>query len=144
MNRVETLKVHTQPHLRFLDTSLWIEALRRGGPPEARDAVADAVETGTAIINGLVRMELLRGARDAGEFSRLSRLLDAVVSVPLDPATLDLAASLGFELRRASILIPAVDLILAASAITHEAELLHCDRHFSLIAAHSNLRQRRV
>lgn len=129
---------------QFIDTSLWVEALRRGGPPSARAAVARAIEAGLAVINGLVRAELLRGARDEDELRRLARLLEAAVCVPLTPTTLDGAARLGFDLRRASVTIPTIDLIVAAAAITQEALLLHCDRHFELIASHSALQQYRV
>lgn len=140
--RQQLSSTHAGP--QFIDTSLWIEALRRGGPPSTRAAVAGAVEAGLAVINGLVRAELLRGARDEEEFHRLSLLLEAAVCVPVSTATLDGAARLGFDLRRASVTVPTIDLIVAAAAITQEALLLHCDRHFEMIASHSALQQYRV
>lgn len=129
---------------QLIDTSLWIEALRRDGPLAARRAVTDAVEGGTAIINGLVMSELLRGAQDERDYDRLKTMLEAVVCVPLTPATLEEAGRLGFDLRRSGAIVPTVDLVIAASAVTQEAELLHCDRHFEIIATRSALRQRQV
>jgi predicted nucleic acid-binding protein len=129
---------------QLIDTSLWIEALRQGGPASARRAVADALESGTAVVNGLVRSELLRGARSEQDLARPSGLLEGVVCVPLTPSTFEKAARLGFDLRLSGAQLPTVDLVIAASAMVQDAELLHCDRHFEIIAAHSPLRQRLV
>lgn len=125
----------------LIDTSLWIEALRRTGSATARKAVAQAVEPGMALVNGLILTELLKGARDDGEYRRLERLLDATTSLPVDSSTWSRAARLGFDLRRAGVSVPTVDLAIAACALETGVPLLHADAHFELIAAHSELEQ---
>ena len=125
----------------LIDTSLWIEALRRSGPSSARRAVAQAVEPGMALVNGLILTELLKGARDDRDFQRLELLLDATTSLPLDRSTWKRAARLGFDLRRAGVSVPTVDVIIAASALEAGVRLLHVDAHFELIAAHAGLEQ---
>ncbi len=125
----------------MIDTSLWIEALRRSGSATARRVVAQAVEPGIALVNGLILTELLKGPRDDGEFRRLELLLEATTCLPMDRSTWDRAARLGFDLRRAGVSVPTVDLAIAASALQAGVPLLHADTHFELIAAHSELRQ---
>lgn len=125
----------------MIDTSLWIEALRRCGSVSARRVVAQAVEPGMALVNGLILTELLKGARDDGEFRRLELLLEATTCLPVDRSTWDRAARLGFDLRRLGVSVPTVDLAIAASALQAGVPLLHADTHFELIANHSELRQ---
>ncbi|HZJ02891.1 MAG TPA: PIN domain-containing protein, partial [Thermoleophilia bacterium] len=119
-----------------------IEALRPSGSRAARRLTYEAVDTGVAITNGLIRLELLAGARDQGMWDRLSDLLDAVVTVPTSAETWNLAARLGFALRRGGAAVPNTDLVIAASALEHEAALIHLDRHFEVIAGVSTLEQR--
>jgi len=128
----------------LIDTSLWIEALRRSGSPAARRTVAQAVEPGMALVNGLIRAELLKGAKDEPEFRRLELLLEATTSLPLDERTWTRAARLGFDLRRAGVSVPTVDLAIAAGALEAGVPLLHMDAHFELIADHVDLEQRFV
>lgn len=128
----------------LIDTSLWIEALRRSGAPAARQAVAQMVEPGLALVNGLIRAELLKGARDEPDFSRLELLLEATTSLPFKESTWTRASRLGFDLRRVGVLVPTVDLAIAASSLEADVPLLHRDAHFELIADHVALRQQFV
>lgn len=125
----------------LIDTSIWIEALRRSGSAAARRIVSQAVEPGLALVNGLILVEVLRGARDEGELSRLERLFDATTCLPLDRSTWSRAARLGFDLRRAGVSVPTVDLTIAACALEADVPILHADAHFELIGARSDLRQ---
>ncbi|MHB9150619.1 MAG: type II toxin-antitoxin system VapC family toxin [Thermoleophilia bacterium] len=125
----------------LIDTSLWIEAFDRSGTPEARRVVRAVVEPGLALVNGLIMAELLRGARDRSDFERLELLLGATTSLALDRPTWERAARLGFDLRRAGVTVPTVDLIIAASAMEAGVTLLHMDAHFESIAAHVPLKQ---
>ncbi|MHB1345169.1 MAG: type II toxin-antitoxin system VapC family toxin [Thermoleophilia bacterium] len=136
---METLSERAGPLL--IDTSLWIEGLRRSGSSTARRIVAQAVEPGLALVNGLILVEILSGARDEGELRRLERLFEATTCLPLDRPIWSRAARLGFDLRRAGVSIPTVDLTIAACALEADVPLLHIDAHFELIAAHSELEQ---
>jgi predicted nucleic acid-binding protein len=46
---------------------------------------------------------------------------------------------LGYDLRRAGLTIPTVDIMIAALALEYDCLLLHADRHFEQIAKHSPL-----
>jgi hypothetical protein len=125
----------------LIDTSLWIEALDRSGAPAARSLVRAVVEPGLALVNGLIMAELLRGARDTSDFERLELLLGATTCLTLDRPTWERAARLGFDVRRAGVTVPTVDLAIAASAMEAGVTLLHMDAHFERIAAHAPLEQ---
>lgn len=125
----------------LIDTSLWIEALDRSGAPDARGVVRAVVEPGLALVNGLIMAELLRGARDTSDFERLQLVLEATTDLALDRPTWKRAARLGFDLRRAGVTVPTVDLAIAASAMEAGVTLLHMDAHFELIAVHAPLNQ---
>jgi predicted nucleic acid-binding protein len=128
----------------LIDTSLWIEVFRRDGSEPARRAVADVVESGLAVTNGLIVSELLRGARDEQDYLRLQSLLGATTAVSFTSATWQRTARLGFDLRREGLTVPTVDLAIASCALEEGFVLAHRDRHFSLIAAHSPLQERFV
>ena len=125
----------------LVDTSLWIEAFRLGGSPAAQRTVADIVESGLALVNGLIVSELLKGARDETDYERLVAVLGATTTIGLTAAVWARAARLGFELQRAGVTIPTVDLAIASNALEEGFTLVHRDRHFALVAAHAPLRQ---
>lgn len=56
----------------------------------------------------------------------------------------DLAAEIGYSLRRRAITIPAPDLIIAASAIRAEAVLYHSDSHYDVLSRHVDLKARNL
>jgi predicted nucleic acid-binding protein len=60
----------------------------------------------------------------------------------LEDEDFDLAAGIGFDLRRLGRTVPSTDLIIAACAIRARAELLHVDDHFADIAKVSALAAR--
>ena len=60
----------------------------------------------------------------------------------LSGAWFELACSMGYDLRRGGLTVPATDLIIAASALRAGAEVAHLDEHFAQIASVSSLGQR--
>jgi len=51
---------------------------------------------------------------------------------------------MGFKLRKAGIIVPLADILIASVAIRHGSPLLHRDKHFSLIAKNTKLNQEQV
>ncbi|MFP3939016.1 MAG: PIN domain-containing protein [Thermoanaerobaculia bacterium] len=126
----------------LLDTSALIEYYRPQGDPEVRAAVAEVIAADRAAVNGVVQVELLAFARGDEERKTLTSDFKAFHFLDLGREQFDRACNLGFTLRRDGITIPATDLIIAASAITAGAELLHGDGHFDRIAEVSELEAR--
>jgi predicted nucleic acid-binding protein len=124
------------------DSSALIEYYRRGGSPAVQDAVAAAITEDALAFNGVIFVEVVGFAADERERRALLASFGAFHRLVLDDADYELAASIGFDLRRRGRTVPATDLIIAACAIRARAELLHVDDHFDEIATVSALASR--
>jgi predicted nucleic acid-binding protein len=124
------------------DSSVLIEYFRRGGSGAAQEAVAAAIAKDLLAFNGIIFVEVVGFAADERERRALLATFTAFRRLVLDDADFELAASLGFELRRRGRTVPSTDLIIAACAIRAGAELLHVDDHFDEIAGVSALASR--
>jgi predicted nucleic acid-binding protein len=121
------------------DSSALIEYYRRHGIREVQDAVTTAIDRDELAVNGIIYVEIVGFAADDRELQALQEDFRAFHRLALVDEDFELAASLGFELRRRARTVPATDLIIAASAIRAKAELLHIDDHFEEIAKVSPL-----
>ncbi|MCI2429482.1 PIN domain nuclease [Candidatus Acetothermia bacterium] len=128
--------------LVLIDTSVWIAALRVGGPVVVRHEVEQLLAASRAATTPIVMLELLSGTRSSREFRELKEDLEALGQLELTPAVWERAYRLGCELRRAGLTVPIVDILIATLALEHGCMLLHADRHFEQIARHSPLRTR--
>ncbi len=127
--------------LHLVDSSVWLEVLPPGGSASSLRARIDSLLAADAVATtGMVRLELLGGARTEAEYRRLTELLSALHFLPLPEEGWDEAAHLGFELRRRGITVPFTDLLIAAVALRGGVVLLHRDHHFDLIASHLPLK----
>jgi predicted nucleic acid-binding protein len=122
----------------IVDSSAWIEYLRRTGSP-ADLQVTELVERESPVagVTEPVIMELLAGARDSADFRKLRRLTSAMPLVRVDPVCdYTEAAALYKVLRGAGVTIRSVtDCLIAAIAWRREATLVHADIDFDRIAA---------
>ena len=126
---------------RFLvDTSVWLEVLppgRRSG--DLRQRVDELLAWDVVATTGMVRLELLGGARSQEEWSRLRELLSALHLLAVTEEDWDEAARLGFQLRREGAAAPFTDLLIGAVAMRAGAVVLHRDRHFDVMASRLGL-----
>lgn len=118
----------------LVDTSAWIDALRRDGDPQMRAAVRDATVDGRAVLCDIVLLELWNGASGAGEQRILRELARDLRKLPTPPEVWDAATELARRCRRAGVSAPATDVLIAACAQHHGLPILHRDSHFDLIA----------
>jgi len=119
----------------LIDTSAWVEAMRRQGDEETRNAVHAALTTGRARFCDVVRLELWNGMGDARERKWLSELEQALETVPTDTAVWTEATRLAQESRRLGFTVPATDLLVEACSRVHKLEILHRDSHFDRLAS---------
>ena len=124
------------------DSSALIEFYRPSGNPRARRLIARAIAAGELAVNGIIQVEILAFARDEAQRRKLAADFRAFDHLPLGRDEFDLAAALGFDLRRQGITVPATDLVIAASAMRAGATLFHLDAHFERIAEHADLAER--
>ena len=127
-------------NLVLIDTSVWILALRKSPPPAVKDEVAHLLAENRVAIVPLICLELLGGTKSLNEFNRLKNRLSALHQIPADEANWETAIQLAFNLRQRGKIIPYTDIIIASAAIINNCTLLHCDRHFDLMAENTDLK----
>lgn len=130
-----------RPELYLVDTSVWLEVLPPGrGSDTLRQRMDQLLVADQVATTGMVRLELLGGARTQEEWQRLSDLLSALHALPVEGEHWEAAARWGFQLRRQGVTVPFTDLLIGSVAARHGAVVLHLDHHFDLMAVHLSLR----
>jgi predicted nucleic acid-binding protein len=112
----------------LVDTNIYIRLLKQNRDPAA--AFFEHYDTVNLVTCGMVRLEVLRGIRHDRIRERLSRFLDTMQYVPVDPALWDEAALLAWRADRAGYVIPNPDAFIAACAFRRGAAVLTEDRDF--------------
>ncbi len=121
--------------MKLIDTSSWIEQLRRGGDPDVRARVEALLVAGEAAWCPMVRLELWNGARGGRERSALTAIEKEIVSLEIGPEAWHAAEALARSARARGVTIPATDLLVAACARHHGVAVEHNDAHFAQIAS---------
>jgi predicted nucleic acid-binding protein len=126
--------------VRLIDTSAWVEYLRRSGTPitlKVRRAIRDS----TAATTDVVMMEVLAGTNDTAQLARWERLLARCTY--LEPVIRDDAESAArlFRVCRSAGETPRAlnDCLVAAIALRCGLPVLHRDRDFDVLARHTGL-----
>lgn len=103
------------------------------------------VGRGELCLCAMTRLEILYSARSAVEYQQLRFDLDAYRDLRIDAATMAAAESGQAELATSGRhRIPLPDLVVAACAQQHGADVLHVDRHFDVLAEIFGFRSLRV
>ena len=128
---------------RLLDTSLWIDFTRTRSPVALKQCIAPYVLDPAAHLAEPVRFEVLRAARPDE-----ARLLEAQFdTLPMLATPADLwqqAINLGQACRQIGRTVLSLDLLIAAVALHHNAELVSFDADFEAITLVSALRINRL
>ena len=114
----------------LVDTSSWVETLRESGKTDVRDRVVAFVVSGEAVWCDPVRLELWHGARGHEEKRRLEEMDRTLLSLPIDQPVWDLSMNMARRARSGGVTVPPMDLLIAACARRHQADLEAVDRHF--------------
>ncbi len=121
--------------MKLVDTSSWIDALRRDGDPAIKARVAGLLRDGTAAWCDMVRLELWNGLRGAAERKHMEELEADVNNLGTTDAVWAKARKLAQRARAKGITVPGADLIIAACAWEHGVEMEHDDAHLTALAA---------
>lgn len=127
----------------LVDTSVWIEVFRK----PARLKLESAVDFDDVVTCLPVIQEVLQGFDDERAFVLAREAMHAlpVVESPLARPVFDHAADMYRAARRAGLPVRSgVDCLIAACALRHGLEVLHCDRDYDTLARISALRSRRI
>jgi predicted nucleic acid-binding protein len=124
------------------DTSAWVEYLRATGSPANRRLRQLIAERGDLVTTDVVVMEVLAGAGTEERAGQLRRLLNRFELVPVAGlADFESAAGIYRRCQRGGETVRALnDCLIAAVALRSEAEVLHRDRGYEVIARHTPLR----
>jgi predicted nucleic acid-binding protein len=123
-----------------IDTSAWIESFRPGGDGALGGLVKDLILKGRVLLPGIIRTEILRGAKNRREYNRLSDLLKGLTYLLVEEEFWGKLAEFSFGLFRKGIAVPLTDTYIALICIENNASLLHRDKHFDLIARNTPLK----
>ena len=120
-----------QGRLLLVDSSIYIDLLRAGRSPT--DEFRSALEAGSLLTCGIIRLEVLRGIIDDGVRAWMEGLFDEVTTCPLDEGLWRNAAHLAWGLDRRGRVLPMLDLAIASCALRTGAVVVSRDPHFRLI-----------
>jgi predicted nucleic acid-binding protein len=122
----------------LVDSSAWIESLRRNGDIRVKLAVEGLLEAYEAQWCSPVRLEVLGGARP-GERAHLGKRFSVIPYRPSCEDDWDRAIALAWRLRSRGLTVPWLVVLTAAIAIHDGVRLYTIDAHFHEIAKHSGL-----
>lgn len=117
--------------MTVIDTSAWIEMLRAGGRSDVRQRVNGLLVSGAACTVPMVRLELWNGARGDMEKRALRVFEDSLPELEMNAEVWDEACELARLARSAGLTVPAADILIAACAKHHGADVETIDAHFS-------------
>ena len=123
------------------DTGLWIALTRSRSPRALKAFVAPYINNPNAALAEPIVFELLRNATDP-EAIQLTHLFQSLPLLAGPPSLWSDAVQLGRRCRAAGLSIGSIDLLIATTAIHHDAQLITFDTDFPRIAAVSKLRAR--
>ncbi len=114
----------------FLDSGILIRHLR--DLPKYPELIDQLADEGELFISSYTRLEIVRGMREF-ERNKTIRLLDSLVTIPMDSSIADYAGELIFTWRSRGISLGDADALIAASAIQLEIALATTNaRHFPM------------
>ena len=126
---------------RLIDTSLWIDFTRKKSPMALKSAILPWIMDPEASLCEPIAFEILRHA-SANEKKHLQTQFSTLPLLSTPTTLWHAAAQLGSTCRAKGVNAGSLDLLIAACAIHHQAELITFDSDFLAIAQCSTLRLR--
>jgi predicted nucleic acid-binding protein len=84
---------------------------RRDPVPEIRNRIDSLLKEDAVITTGMIRLEILAGARTEKEYRRLKSRFDALESIETDDDLWRNAREHGFKLRRKGLTVISLDIV---------------------------------
>ena len=124
----------------IIDTSVWIESFRPRGDQSLHRLVKDLILSELVLLPGIIKTELLRGAKNKKDFNQLSRLLKGLAYLAVHEDFWERLSEFSFQLFRKGIAVPLTDTYIALLCIENQASILHRDKHYDMIAKKTKLK----
>ena len=116
----------------LVDSSVWIEALRRSGRLDVKLALEGLLEEYEASWCGPVKLEVLGGARPQ-ERKALEEQFSYIPYFPMTDAAWDAAKNLAWRLRDQGCTAPWNDILIASLSVKAGCRIYAVDKHFNLM-----------
>lgn len=116
----------------LVDTSVWVEMFRSTGSP-AVDVLGGLLRDGLVCTHGLIRAEILSGARSLRDYKRLEEGFSALIDLPDPPDLWDRVGRARYRLARKGFQVSVADMVVASVAAHHGRPLFTLDHDFQAI-----------
>ena len=116
----------------LVDSSVWIEALRRDGRLDVKLALENLLEEYEASWCGPVKLEVLGGARQQDR-KTLEEQFSCIPYFPMTDAAWDAAKNLAWRLRDRGCTAPWNDILIASLSVKADCRIYAVDKHFELM-----------
>jgi predicted nucleic acid-binding protein len=123
----------------LVDSSAWIEALRRNGDLRVKLAVEALLDAYEAQWCSPIRLEVLGGARRE-ERTRLGHWFSVIPYRPVREEDWERGVALAWRLRDGGLDVPWLDVLISAVALYDNVRLYAVDAHFREISQRTGLR----
>ncbi len=123
----------------LVDSSAWIEALRRNGDLRVKLAVEALLDAYEAQWCSPIRLEVLGGARRE-ERTRLGHWFSVIPYRPVREEDWERGVALAWRLRDGGHDVPWLDVLISAVALHDNVRLYAVDAHFREISQRTGLR----
>jgi predicted nucleic acid-binding protein len=119
--------------LVLVDSSVWIQATRKGGDPVIAAELGELLVSGMAAMTEPVWLEMYQGIRGKKEEERLEESRRSCTWLAFDDACWTETARTARTCQRAGVNVPFGDIMIFACAVRYGVELREQDRHFAMI-----------
>ena len=116
----------------LVDSSVWIEGLRRDGNVIVKLALENLLAAYEAAWCGPVKLEVLGGARPQDR-NALEKQFSCIPYFPMTDAAWDSAKALAWRLRDQGCTAPWNDILIAALSVKADCRIYAVDKHFQLM-----------
>ena len=113
----------------LVDSSVWIEALRRDGNVNVKLALEGLLEEYEAVWCGPVKLEVLGGAR-VQDRKKLEEQFSCLPYFPMADAAWDSAKNLAWRLCDRGCTAPWNDILIATLSVLADCRVYSIDKHF--------------
>ncbi len=114
----------------LVDSSVWIEAARRGGDIATKVGLEGLLEEYEAACCGVVLLEVLGGCRKQDR-EQLARMFQCISYARFEDGLWERARDMSWRLRDAGQTIPWNDILVAAVSVSRGWRIYARDRHFN-------------
>jgi predicted nucleic acid-binding protein len=128
----------------FVDTCVWSVAFRRrqesADIPIINQLKILIEKEESLIVPGIVFQELLSGLKEEAQFNRMYQLITGFTILLANESQHKLVAQIANNCRRNGVVTSTSDCLIAAMAISYNAQLLTTDKDFSYMANYCDLK----